>query len=468
MMTTPSSDPQPGVPTPSGNHRLDLPLVVVAWLLIAVATLLWMAKPGPEAGSELDEGVDNSIEMPSGRLLGAQDELTGRLALGIEEMFPGLGLSQATPLANGDIAQQIAYAVLEAAMGGSEPALERLEEIDPGPVADLLVPAALDAIENGEAGMPPSSASATLLEERLGWFGTLAGDLSDPTALERLGGEAASAVGWLLGCLALFAVAGLAGFVGLLVVVVSAALDPRAIRIPVPSRSGLYAETFAIWLFVMLGLQVVAAAVSGPGFELLGGTAAFFGSLSALAWPLVRGKSWAEVRHDIGLQGPRISDLPIGVATWSMALPFLGVGVVLTLLLTLLIQFTTGEIPQPGHPAQQAAMGAGFWQIVQLFLLASVAAPIVEEIMFRGVLLGHLRGATGRWNVWLSIGFAVLTSSVIFAAIHPQGPVFIPPLAGLAAGFCVGRIWSGRLGPAIVAHGVSNGLVMSLNVVLFG
>jgi membrane protease YdiL (CAAX protease family) len=104
---------------------------------------------------------------------------------------------------------------------------------------------------------------------------------------------------------------------------------------------------------------------------------------------------------------------------------------------------------------------------VQLFLLASVAAPIVEETFFRGVLLTHLRSATGRWNQWLSFGLAALVSSILFAAIHPQGLIFIPPLAGLAMGFCVGRAWQGSLIPSMVAHGVSNALVMSLNVILF-
>ena len=37
-------------------------------------------------------------------------------------------------------------------------------------------------------------------------------------------------------------------------------------------------------------------------------------------------------------------------------------------------------------------MGAGGMQIVLLFLVAAVAAPIVEELMFRGVLYTHLRG----------------------------------------------------------------------------
>jgi membrane protease YdiL (CAAX protease family) len=150
-----------------------------------------------------------------------------------------------------------------------------------------------------------------------------------------------------------------------------------------------------------------------------------------------------------------------------MALPFLVVGGIITVVLMVVTQFLIGTTPTPSHPAQQAAVDADAWQVIQLFLLASVAAPVVEEIMFRGVFFTHLCGWTRRWSRWLGIIFAVFVSSVIFAAIHPQGPIFIPPLAGLAIGFCVARLWRGSLIPAMVAHGVSNALVMGLNVMLF-
>ena len=104
---------------------------------------------------------------------------------------------------------------------------------------------------------------------------------------------------------------------------------------------------------------------------------------------------------------------------------------------------------------------------MQIFLLATIAAPIVEEIMFRGVLFSHLRGAMRAWHASVGIVLAALISSVIFAAIHPQGLIFIPPLAGLGIGFCLCREWSGSLVPAMVAHAVSNGLVLSLSLLLF-
>ena len=56
--------------------------------------------------------------------------------------------------------------------------------------------------------------------------------------------------------------------------------------------------------------------------------------------------------------------------------------------------------------------------------------------------------------------------SFLFALVHPQGWLAIPALMSLAFGFAVFREWRGSLLPCMVAHGVSNGLVMLLAVQL--
>ncbi len=463
-----SPEPRPDSEPPAGSRSgggLDGVMAGVAWIAILLAASLWMMKPSLLAESDETMGEP---EVPAGRLVGAQDQLAGRMTLGLDRMLPSAGgPDQAAMLAQGSTAQRIAHAILEAGIRGPESARRELDDLPADPVADLLVPTVRAAIDAADDGPPLSAEQQDDLETRLGWFGTLASALDDPQAVDDLAIEARSTLFWLLGLVALFLVAGLGGVVGLVILIVMLATGARSFRIPVVERHGLYAETFAIWLLAMLVLQIAAGLLATESTVLIASVLAFFASLSVLAWPVVRGRAWSEVRADLGLVRPRMADLPSGIATWSMAIPFLAVGVVLTLILTVLVQFLSGEAPQPSHPATEAAVGAGAWQIVQLFLLASVAAPIVEETFFRGVLLTHLRGATRRWNQWLSFGLAAIVSSVIFAAIHPQGLVFIPPLAGLAMGFCVGRAWQGSLIPSMVAHGVSNALVMGLNVILF-
>lgn len=88
-----------------------------------------------------------------------------------------------------------------------------------------------------------------------------------------------------------------------------------------------------------------------------------------------------------------------------------------------------------------------------LLLTVAVAAPIVEEILFRGLLYPALRE---RWGV---AGGALL-SGAIFAAVHPTIPTGFLPLALLGVAFALMTEWRGSLLPGIVMHGLHNGFVI--------
>ena len=108
----------------------------------------------------------------------------------------------------------------------------------------------------------------------------------------------------------------------------------------------------------------------------------------------------------------------------------------------------------------------GGWQVrVLLLILAVVAAPIVEETMFRGVLYRQLRSASYRMGSAVSIMLSVLLTSFLFAAIHPQGWVAIPALMGIAVGMNLMREWRGTVIPSMVVHGLSNALVTSMMLI---
>ena len=74
-------------------------------------------------------------------------------------------------------------------------------------------------------------------------------------------------------------------------------------------------------------------------------------------------------------------------------------------------------------------------------LLACVAAPVVEETMFRGLLYRQLRNSTRHWRTFLSIAMSVFLNAFIFAVIHPQSLLAVPALMTLAAGFTIIREW---------------------------
>lgn len=80
-----------------------------------------------------------------------------------------------------------------------------------------------------------------------------------------------------------------------------------------------------------------------------------------------------------------------------------------------------------------------------LFTLAVVGfAPLVEEWFYRGMLLPTLARRFGM------VGGAV-GSAVVFALVHQQ-PILLPGLFVLALLLAWLTAWSGRIGPAVVAH----------------
>jgi hypothetical protein len=100
-----------------------------------------------------------------------------------------------------------------------------------------------------------------------------------------------------------------------------------------------------------------------------------------------------------------------------------------------------------------------------LIVLATIAAPVVEETMFRGVLYRQLRSSSKNVTFAFSVSVSVLVTSFIFAAIHPQGLVVIPALMGIAIGMNLLREWRGTLLPSMIVHGVSNGLVTTMMLI---
>lgn len=95
---------------------------------------------------------------------------------------------------------------------------------------------------------------------------------------------------------------------------------------------------------------------------------------------------------------------------------------------------------------------------ILLVLLVVSLGPLVEELLFRGVLLSALMQ---RWRV----GWAVAISSLLFALVHLQGLDFlwyaVPNLALMAAALAWLRLRSGSIWPAVLMHGVNNLLAVA-------
>jgi len=139
-------------------------------------------------------------------------------------------------------------------------------------------------------------------------------------------------------------------------------------------------------------------------------------------------------RRDYGLRFLPIDviGIPIGVLTQLVfvqvlywALPFID----------------RDEVSESAESLTSRAEG---WGVVLLTLLVVVAAPVVEELFFRGLVL---RSIQARYSDWL----AVVGSAVLFALVHFQ-PVQLPALIlfGVVVGYLALR--TKRLGMSIFAH----------------
>ena len=229
---------------------------------------------------------------------------------------------------------------------------------------------------------------------------------------------------------------------------------------------GIYAETFALWMVVYMALEVGAMFIPAGSWHML--LAGVFGliSLLTLGWPVLRGVSWRRVRQDLGwwTPGPAILEMAWGLGGYLASMPLLiGAVMVSAGMLSLYKRFAANDPfsipPQATHPIQEILAHGSWWECAQVFLIAAVCAPIIEETMFRGVLYRHLRELGEKWSRSVSVLFSIVASSFVFAVIHPQGILGVPMLMALATGFALTRELRGSLVGSMTAHGINNALV---------
>jgi len=84
-------------------------------------------------------------------------------------------------------------------------------------------------------------------------------------------------------------------------------------------------------------------------------------------------------------------------------------------------------------------------------LLAVVAAPVLEEFVFRGLIFRGLRRTTGPL-------LAVIGSAALFALVHP--PLAVIPVFGLGVAAAIAFNQSKFLLAPILTHAVYNGCML--------
>ena len=223
--------------------------------------------------------------------------------------------------------------------------------------------------------------------------------------------------------------------------------------VPLNSSAHLL-EIFCVYMAIMLsGSLIVKLLVVHVGLkpDLKIQVPIIVSSLLAILFPLLSGMNFKTIREDLGLTldgwGKALRDITttplLYVGIWT---PFF----IVLLIYASILSALKLDVSQGGHPIVPILTQApDNFKIALIFFLAVVCAPIIEEIMFRGALYGWLRTRS-------SATASVVISSLIFAAVHPQGPIGMVPLTMIGMFLAVLREWRGGLLAPMIAHACVN------------
>jgi membrane protease YdiL (CAAX protease family) len=115
---------------------------------------------------------------------------------------------------------------------------------------------------------------------------------------------------------------------------------------------------------------------------------------------------------------------------------------------------------------QDTGFGDSVSSDVALALLFTVAAPIAEELLFRGLLFRSLRdGFTRTFGRKSGIALGAIFSGLVFGGVHVGGGQndFLPVLMFLGILLALAYQWSGTLYVGIAIHSLNNAIATGAN-----
>ena len=171
----------------------------------------------------------------------------------------------------------------------------------------------------------------------------------------------------------------------------------------------------------------------------------------SLVWCWYVSRRWGSRRlgADVGLRF-RWSDAGWGPVIWIAAL------VTQIAVAALIIVL---DVPLTSNTERISDIDADRAYVIALAVTAVVAAPLVEEMVFRGVVMRGLRARLGAMaTVFLQ---AVFFGAAHFDPVRGTGNIgLVMVLSSVGAAFGLGAYLLRRIGPTIVAHAIFNGVVL--------
>jgi membrane protease YdiL (CAAX protease family) len=422
----------------------------IAWaVIVAIVALILILAPRRSRTKAGPETPDFQMIF-AGRYLVGMTHVLPTAAQKSARVDKTLASSAKTP------AERLEVAILRGELEGKDAALKEIdsaETADPSVRKDAEI---LRAIYSGTA--PATAQSLAGFEERHGWFADLAESFGKPETDPLRAATVQKAVRTIVVAIVMFLLVALAGLVGLVLLITGIALwfsghlrtHFGQVRL-LPANRSSHVEAVAWYL----SIYVVGSLVLSLVLHFLPGMNTEWGLLLlpagvgvAVLWPRMQGESWAEWRAAVGLHSGQgvFKELACGAVGYLAGLPIMALG----LLASGLIAKWTGA--DPTHPIMREINGDPA-RILWVLLLASVWAPITEELMFRGSLFAHLREHWGWWR-------SALLVSLIFAIIHPQGLAALPALGSIAMMLAMIREWRGSILGCMTAHAINNTILL--------
>lgn len=184
--------------------------------------------------------------------------------------------------------------------------------------------------------------------------------------------------------------------------------------------------------------------VSGPLFQTLAGAVIY-----ALTLLIVIGVPWLvkkarTTKEELGMQ--RLPSLMDFVWVPAGAVAYLVLTAIITVLAMSFLTFVNYDQVQDTGFTNMGTQA----EYILAFIMLVIVAPIAEELLFRGYVLGKLRKYAPLW-------IAILITSILFAIVHFAWNVGLDVFA-LSIVLCVLRVVSGSLWPSIMLHMLKNGV----------
>lgn len=221
--------------------------------------------------------------------------------------------------------------------------------------------------------------------------------------------------------------------------------EPEQVSSPATLMDAAIGFVAGILASTILGALVYT--VLGDDSELAVTAASLVGLWVGLLWSAVRAsrkRGSGSMRRDFGIS-----------ITWGdLWLGLLGGIGVQSIVAVMYLPFSeiNSELSAPARSlTDQASDRAG---LLALSALVVLGAPLVEEIFFRGVLMGALKP--------LGAAIAVLVSAVAFAFVHFGQLLAMPAFVVLGVVLALLALGRRRLGPAIVTHASFNAITMAV------